>query len=247
MSALNSHILQERVRSNLSRSVDYSNPSSYLSNVRKEINKIKKNNENLNHKLNDSIDDNRMNDLIEKNIKLTNNYERKKNLKNNSITVNNNMTSVTIDSDMPKNEFDFKSLTYEDIQVNLRLITDLKKGEKLMIKDDRYIVVDDRFGSSFWRYFSDDSRIRSLDFISHIISETGRYCGDAVKSIGFGKDKKVHMEKLINMQSLLVSVQTGLSRLSETYSDDKLSRAKIDTIKKTIDTFKDQDLKKAIT
>jgi hypothetical protein len=116
-----------------------------------------------------------------------------------------------------------------------------------MIKDDRYIVVDDRFGSSFWRYFSDDSRIRSLDFISHIISETGRYCGDAVKSIGFGKDKKVHMEKLINMQSLLVSVQTGLSRLSETYSDDKLSRAKIDTIKKTIDTFKDQDLKKAIT
>lgn len=183
--------------------------------------------------------------------------ESNKNLNNNNIDSNNNinntsiMASATIETNNNDkadkvNKYEFINLSYEDIQVNLRLLSDLKEGEKLMIKDNRYIVVDDRFGSSLWRIFSDDSRIRSLDFISHVIEESGRYCSDAVKKIKMKTERKANMEKLIHIQSLLTSSQTGLSRLIETYSDDKLSRAKIETIIKTINTYKDQDLKNAI-
>lgn len=139
------------------------------------------------------------------------------------------------------------SLSFEDIQVNLRLISDLKEGEKLMIKDDRYIVVDDRYGSALRRYISNDSRVKSLDFISNVINEVQKYCDEALINIKNNNEKQNNLERLINIQSLLESTLNGLSRLTETYSNDKLSRAKIETIKKTINTFRDNDLKKALS
>lgn len=267
--------LSEKVRSNLSKSINFSNPTSYMKNVREELNKIKNRN-NLSHttiNMDGSLNDNIK--IVPKKMNKPYNNEQNnsyKNLNNNNIDTNTNTTSNTtnmaslsvkkksanhnVNDNDNVNENDnvndnavgndFKHLSYEDIQVNLRLLSDLKEGEKLMIKDNRYIVVDDRFGLSLWRFFSDDSRIRSLDFISHVIEESGRYCSDAVKQIKMNSEKKANMEKLIKIQSLLTSSQTGLSRLIETYSDDKLSRAKIETIINTINTYKDKDLKKAI-
>ena len=140
----------------------------------------------------------------------------------------------------------YTPLSFEDIQVNLRLISDLKEGEKLMIKDNRYIIVDDRYGGALRRYISDDSRVKSLDFISNVISEVQKYCNEALMNIKNNNEKQNNLERLINIQSLLESTLNGLSRLTETYSNDKLSRAKIETIKKTINTFRDKDLKKAL-
>lgn len=139
----------------------------------------------------------------------------------------------------------FDNLTYEDIQVNLRLLSDLKEAEKLMI-DGKFITVDQRYLQNVRRWLSCDSRHRSILFIDHVVNETQRYCKDLVNLIGKNVHHKENMEKLLGLQALLNGSLIGLGRLASTYKDDKLNRARLDTIQDKIKTFCDLDLKKAI-
>jgi hypothetical protein len=142
---------------------------------------------------------------------------------------------------------DFKDLSYSDVQINLRVIQDLKEGERIMIVGGKCVQVDQRYGQSIRRYFTSDSRVRALDFIEHIIEWSKKYCKDAVAKITISEDKQGNLNKLINIQSLLTASLTGMGRFANTYSDDKLTSARIETFRSTIQTFCDEDLKKATT
>jgi len=139
----------------------------------------------------------------------------------------------------------FPDLTYEEVQVNLRVLADLKEGERLMISK-QFIEVDQRYLQSLRRYLTDDSRVRTINFVSHVIEHAKKYCSEAVAKINEDDSKKINMEKLVNLQTLLKASKTGLSRLAMTYSSDKLNHAKIETSLSTIDVFCDQDLKQAL-
>jgi hypothetical protein len=141
---------------------------------------------------------------------------------------------------------DFSELSYEDVQVNLRVLADLKEGEKLMIGFNKFLMVDQRIGQSVRRWLSSDSRMRTIDFIEHVINEANRICKSIVCSIEGGFGIKENMEKLNRFQQLLTQSLIGLGRHTTTYSDDKLSRARIETIQDKVRTFCDLDLKKAI-
>jgi hypothetical protein len=140
---------------------------------------------------------------------------------------------------------DFKDLSYSDVQINLRVIQDLKEGERIMIVGGKCVQVDQRYGQSIRRYFTSDSRVRALDFIEHIIEWSKKYCKEAVAKISVNDDRQGNLNKLINIQSLLTSSLTGMGRFASTYSDDKLTSARIETFRSTIQTFCDEDLKKA--
>lgn len=166
--------------------------------------------------------------------------------KNNSseYTIDNMTNDRYIYTDIKKN-IEFSDLSYEDIQINLRLLGDLKEGEKLMVSNGKYIHVDQRYIQGIRRYFTDDSRTKSLSFIHHIIYWTKIYCSDAVSAINRNYETQVNMAILINIQKLLGSAQTGLGRLLITYGDDKHNKATIETFISSISTFCDQDLKRA--
>jgi len=140
----------------------------------------------------------------------------------------------------------FALLSYQEVQINLRLLADVKEGEKLMVVDGRHITVDQRYAQSLRRYWTSDSRGRTLRFINHLIIAAKKYCDDAVKKVIADDKKQDNLEKLINIQSLLRSSTTGLGRMAATYSDDKQNLATIETYKSTITVFCDQDLKRAI-
>jgi hypothetical protein len=140
----------------------------------------------------------------------------------------------------------FKHLSYIDVQVNLRLIADLKQGEKVMIINKSRMEVDRRYFQQLRRFMSNDSRNTTLEFIDHLINETKKYCDEAVNNIKQNINTKINMEKLINLQSLLKSSITGLGRILLTYDDDKYNKATIETYSSKIQTICDQDLKEAI-
>jgi hypothetical protein len=142
---------------------------------------------------------------------------------------------------------EFTDLSYEEVQINLRLLGDLKEGEKLIIADNKYIQVDRRYIQGFRRYISSDSRGKSLRFINHIMYWAKMYCSDSVDAINRKINTQDNMASLINIQKLLGGAQTGLGRLLITYGDDKHNKATIETFISTISTFCDQDLKRAIT
>lgn len=140
----------------------------------------------------------------------------------------------------------FASLSYMDVQINLRLLSDVKEGEKLMVIDGKCITVDQRYIQSFRRYWTADSRERTLRFINHLIDTAKQYCNNAVLKIKSEENRQINLEKLINIQSLLRSASTGLGRMATTYAEDKRNLATIETYKSTITVFCDQDLKRTM-
>ena len=166
---------------------------------------------------------------------------------NSSVSSIENINDTNIVYVETKKNTEFNDLSYEDVQINLRLLGDLKEGEKLMVTDGRYIQVDRRYVQGFRRYITSDSRSKSLNFINHVIYWSKKYCNDAVENINKNRNTQVNMANLINIQKLLGGAQTGLGRLLITYGDDKHNKATIETFISTISTFCDQDLKRAIT
>ena len=161
----------------------------------------------------------------------------------NSNPDNSNPDNSNPDKSNPDN---FEDLTYSEVQINLRLLSDVKEGEKLMITDGRFMQVDNRFVQTARRWLSSDSRARTLRFIDHLIQSAKKYCSDAVDKVQKNEQKQINLEKLINIQSLLKNALTGLGRMVSTYSEDKLNLAIIETYRSTITVFCDQDLKRAI-
>lgn len=147
-----------------------------------------------------------------------------------------------------KNQSDddeFTTLSYTDVQINLRLLSDLKEGEKIMVHNN-CMQIDQRYVQPIRRFFSSDSRDRTLQFIHHLINSTKKICNDTVDKVNHNVDKKINLEKLIRLQSLLKSASIGLGRMILTYKEDKLNLATIETYKASIDDFCDQDIKKII-
>jgi hypothetical protein len=140
----------------------------------------------------------------------------------------------------------FRNLSNEDVQINLRLLSDLKEGEKLLVEKNSSLRVDQRYAQCVRRYWSADSREKTLKFIKHVIDAAKGHCQEAVENVLAGKDKLANMDKLLNMQTLLRSASDGLGRIANTYSDDKHNLATINTFKSAITVFCDQDLKRVL-
>jgi len=141
----------------------------------------------------------------------------------------------------------FPQLNYEEIQVNLRILSDLVSDEKICISENnKTIEIDKRYMQSIRRWYSGDSRARTLEFIKHVYAETEALCNDIVQKVKANQEPKENTEKLINLYSLIGSSGKGLDRLNITYQDDKTNSAKISTIKKSYETYCDRTLKGTI-
>lgn len=142
-------------------------------------------------------------------------------------------------------DIQFPKLSYNDMQINLRLLCDIKEFEKIIV-NDRYMLIDQRFLQGVRRYLSSDSRAKTIGFIEHVINETIDHCKSIINAKEAGS-KIDNVEQLFSLQTLLNGTIVGLSRLSVTYGDDKLCRAKIETIQSNIRTFEYLHLKQGIT
>lgn len=143
--------------------------------------------------------------------------------------------------------YNFPHLDYEHIQINLRFLSDISQDEKIHVSDsDKGMSVDNRYLQCARRWWSADSRDKTLAFITHIYNETETLCKDLVDMVEAKEQPKENTEKLINLYGLISSSGRGLDRLNMTYSDDKVVTAKIATIKDTYKTYCDQTLKKTI-
>jgi hypothetical protein len=154
----------------------------------------------------------------------------------------------TVGDDDSDDGEEFDALTYDEIQINLRLMGDLVQDEKIHISSDRKtMVVDNRYDlMGARRAWSGDSRTKTLRFIKHVYAQTEALCNDIVDKVKSNSSPKENTEKLINLYGLIQASAKGLDRLNMTYATDKLCSAKIATIKKGYETYCDQTLKKTI-
>ena len=93
--------------------------------------------------------------------------------------------------------------------VNLRVLSKLKPGDRLQTVDSRYFGIDDGRWAWFWRWIRSDCRSNCVDRIE--------------ETFIVAKKHKV-------AEDLIASAKEGVEKLCATYSDDKTTVSRLETI-----------------
>ena len=124
------------------------------------------------------------------------------------------------------NESNIKNmeLSQEDIFVNLRLISKIEVGNKL-IQTDKHVNIDNSYFQSITRWFKGNNRKDSMMFINVILTKSFEL-----------NDKLLHEKSdesaqiLLRLNNDLKNSLNGLINLKQTYSSDKLVQSEIDVM-----------------
>lgn len=126
--------------------------------------------------------------------------------------------------DIESNEFDI--LNYDDIILNLKILSKIKEKEKLIISN-KLFNIDKRYAQSVVRYLTDDNRQDMLKHLNLILLHSFKILDD----VNFDKTK---ISSLINDLKKSIS---GLSCLKFTYKDDEVLCSQLDLL---IDKIKEK-------
>ena len=123
----------------------------------------------------------------------------------------------------------------------LKIISDIKKDQKIMIRDDK-LIVDDRYFQFLRRWYDNDNRYLSIIFIETIIvksieleSELVDYIKKTKTNDEYDRDERnkninTNSDILNKLSEALNNSINGLENIKETYVKDELINEKINTI-----------------
>lgn len=146
---------------------------------------------------------------------------------NNLTGLNNltNITSLTSLTSLTESD-DTKYFSFEELIINLKLLSQLKKDEKL-ISDKGNLDIDNRYAQSFRRWITGDGRDTTYDMLKKIN-----------KSANFHSENYINLLKEKNNEDVrhnlevltrdLISSRTGFRNLLITYRDDESFLSKLD-------------------
>ncbi len=128
-------------------------------------------------------------------------------------------------------------LTTEEIFVNLRLISRIEVGDKLM-QYDKHFNIDNGYFRSITRWYKGENRKNTIQFMSAIFSKAFELNDKLLE------DKtEDSVQTLIRLNSDLKNTLTGLNNLKQTYYSDKLVQSEIDVIMDDVQTRLDTNIK----
>ena len=138
--------------------------------------------------------------------------------------------------DIESSEFDI--LNYDDVILNLKILSKIKEKEKLIISN-KLFNIDKRYAQGICRFFTDDNRQDMLKHLNLIL----------LHSFKILDDKSIAPEQISSLIEDLKKSISGLSCLKFTYKDDEVLCSQldllIDKIKEKVkisDNIKDQKI-----
>jgi hypothetical protein len=120
-----------------------------------------------------------------------------------------------------KNEND---LNLEDVFINLRLISKINQGEKLL-QTDKHINIDTSYFQVITRWFRGASRNESISFIQKILAKAFDFSDKLIED-----EIDESSQKLLRLNTDLKNCLEGLANLKVTYMYDKLIQSEIDVL-----------------
>lgn len=171
---------------------------------------------------------------IDDNLNVQNYIKQNNNENDDSTSENNN--NVTENNDLKKEIENKKEKIYNldinNILTNLKIISHIKKGEKISINNENYVEIDNRYVQCFRRWYDNNSRNTTIEFINIIINELFKsidktYNNKNTETQYFNEDNNVILQQfLIGM----IDVCKGLNNLKDTYSNDITTTSQLDMI-----------------
>jgi hypothetical protein len=126
-----------------------------------------------------------------------------------------------METELKNNE---KDLNLEDVFINLRLISKINQGEKLL-QFDKHINIDNSYFQVITRWFRGASRNESIGFIQKVLVKSFEFSDKLVE------DKSTESaQKLLRLNTDLKNSLEGLANLKVTYIHDKLIQSEIDVM-----------------
>ena len=125
--------------------------------------------------------------------------------------------------DIESNEFDI--LNYDDVVLNLKILSKIKEKEKLIISN-KLFNIDKRYCQGIVRFMTDDNRQDMLKHLNLIL----------LHSFKILEDNSFEQEKITLIEDLKKAI-SGLSCLKFTYKDDEVLCSQLDLL---IDKIKEK-------
>lgn len=120
-----------------------------------------------------------------------------------------------------KNEND---LNLEDVFINLRLISKINQGEKLL-QTDKHINIDTSYFQIVTRWFRGASRNETISFIQKVLAKSFEFSDKLIED-----EIDESSQKLLRLNTDLKNCLEGLANLKVTYMYDKLIQSEIDVL-----------------
>tara|TARA_B100000902_G_C27021375_1_gene769774 strand:- start:36 stop:488 length:453 start_codon:yes stop_codon:yes gene_type:complete len=126
--------------------------------------------------------------------------------------------------DIESSEFDI--LNYDDVVLNLKILSKIKEKEKLIISN-KLFNIDKRYCQGVCRFVTDDNRQDMLKHLNLIL----------LHSFKILDDKSISTEQISSLIEDLKKAISGLSCLKFTYKDDEVLCSQLDLL---IDKIKEK-------
>lgn len=128
-------------------------------------------------------------------------------------------------------------ISLDSLILNLKIISKLKPGYKLSIKENNYLVnevyIDTSYLQYLYRMFSDNSRYHTTLFLETLDKEITKKIEELIKKENYTDSNMFLNSKeniLLNLSHNLNLSLIGLNNLINTYADDEYTVSKIEMI-----------------
>jgi len=152
---------------------------------------------------------------------------------NTTTTTSQNTTTPSVSNDLVLPI----QLTLEDIFVNLRLISKIEVGDKL-IRIEKHVNIDNSYFQSITRWFNGSNRKESINFINLVLNKSFEL-NDKILSNKTEESAQI----LLRLNNDMKNALNGLFNLKQTYSTDKLIQSEIDVMIDNINSKLDTNTK----
>jgi hypothetical protein len=129
-------------------------------------------------------------------------------------------------------------LNTEDIFVNLRLISKIEVGNKL-IQTEKHVNIDNSYFQSISRWYRGANRNTSIRFISVILGKAFELNDELLDD-----KSEDSVQILLRLNSDLKNSLNGLNNLKQTYYSDKLIQSEIDVMIDDVQSRLDVNMKR---
>ncbi len=116
------------------------------------------------------------------------------------------------------------TLTLDDIFVNLRVLSKLEIGNKL-IKNNKYLNIDTSYLQFFYRWYNGINRNNTIEFIIPILDKAFEISDQLIEL-----KSEESAQLLYRLNTELKNSVNGLLNLKQTYNFDKLIQSEIDVM-----------------
>ena len=150
---------------------------------------------------------------------------------NNLSLMENNLTLAENNLSLAESVLDWPKLSLDDINISLKVVSDLPKSTKLRVKNNCHLAAEESYFPSLARYTDSQKRDKIISYIYHMCTETERQMNEIILNIRINQNREININ---NLKQLMYNLSTFLHRydnMRSVYNSDSTSYTSLGNIR----------------